>query len=300
MSERSIVVTLATYKRPDLLKELLDSLEAVQHEEPFSLIVIDNDAAGSGRSVAEATSLPLVYAVEATPGIVAARNAALERVTDDTTHIVFVDDDETVAPGWLPELLRVAEQYGADIVCGPVESVFLPGSPAWIQKGGYIQRNEEAEGITTRSPATNNTLVPMRLIREAGDLRFDESFSQTGGSDTHFFSRLTARGAVVAWAPGAPVSEVVPLDRLTFKWVMRRYVRINNVSGRLLLATTSRPKLALKAVGSIAYGIPKTAFALIRGKGLRLVDTRYITRGLGWWGAATDRLVQEYARPKAR
>jgi succinoglycan biosynthesis protein ExoM len=78
---------------------------------------------------------------------------------------------------------------------------------------------------------------------------------------------------------------------------MRRYIRINNVSGRLLLQTMSRPRLAAKAVLSIAYGVPKTLFALIRGKGLRLVDTRYITRGIGWWGAAFGNLVQEYARP---
>jgi succinoglycan biosynthesis protein ExoM len=292
-----IVVTVATYRRPDLLTELLDSLESVRDEVPFTMIVIDNDPAGSGRAAVDASSLPIVYAIEPTPGIVAARNAALERVPDETTHIVFVDDDETVSAGWLPELLRVGEQYGADIVCGPVRSVFLPGSPRWIEKGGYIQRSASSEGITDRPPATNNTLVPMSLIREAGDLRFDQSFSQTGGSDTHFFSRLTARGAVVAWAPGAEVSEVVPLDRLTFRWVMRRYIRVNNVSGRLLLETTSRKKLAARAVASIAYGVPKTAFALVRGKGLRLVDTRYITRGIGWWGAATNRLVQEYARP---
>jgi succinoglycan biosynthesis protein ExoM len=80
---------------------------------------------------------------------------------------------------------------------------------------------------------------------------------------------------------------------------MRRYIRINNVSGRLLLDDISRPRLACMALLSIGYGIPKTLFALVRGKGLRLIDTRYITRGIGWWGAVSDRLVQEYKRSTA-
>ncbi|NQX35590.1 glycosyltransferase family 2 protein [Herbiconiux sp. VKM Ac-2851] len=290
-----MVVTVATYKRPALLGELLASLAAISDESPFSIIVIDNDPDGSGEAAVVSSGLSVSYSVEPTPGIVAARNAALEQVRDDTTDIVFVDDDETVPRGWLVELLRVRDLYGAEIVCGPVESVFPEGSPSWIEKGGYIQRSNETEGLTDRAPATNNTLVSMAPIRALG-LRFDQSFSETGGSDTHFFRSLTRSGVSVAWAPGAAVSEVVPINRLTFRWVMRRYIRINNVSGRLMLDDISRAHLAFKAVLSIAYGIPRTLFALIRGKGLRLADTRYITRGIGWLGAASDRLVREYRR----
>ena len=294
---REIVITVATYKRPDLLRELLASLEREHRRTAFSVIVIDNDAAGSGEPVVAASDLPLLYAVEPQPGIVAARNAALERLPDRTTHVVFVDDDETVGEGWLEELLRVEQLHGADIVCGPVDSVFPDDSPRWIIDGGYIQRSDEAEGITDRIPATNNTLVTTALLHRAGDPRFDEAFSHTGGSDTAFFTPLLLMGARVAWAPSARVAERVPLNRLTFKWVMRRYIRVNNVSGRMMLATTPRPVLLVKAVASIAYGVAKTTLALVRGKGLRLIDTRYVTRGLGWIGAVTDRLVQEYSRP---
>ncbi len=292
-----VVVTVATYKRVDLLRELLDSLSAEHKRTPFAVIVIDNDENETGRAVAESAPLPLHYAVEPTPGIAAARNAALDRVPSSATHLVFVDDDEVVAPGWLGELLRVAATYDADIVCGPVDSVFPPESPAWIERGGYIQRPDGDEGITSRMPATNNTLVSTAFLRSVGDPRFDERFSRTGGSDTAFFTPLVSRGARVAWAPCARVSERVPADRLTFAWVMRRYVRLDNVSGRLLLTRTSRPALAAQAVGSIAYGVARTGAALVSGRGLRLKDTCHITRGLGWIGAASNRLVQEYSRP---
>ncbi|MBF4463521.1 MULTISPECIES: glycosyltransferase family 2 protein [unclassified Rathayibacter] len=292
-----VVVTVATYKRPGLLQELLDSLEEEYSRTPFSVIVIDNDANGSGKAIADAASVPLVYAIEPKPGIAAARNAALDRVPSSATHIVFVDDDEVVSSGWLGHLLRVETQLNADIVCGPVDSLFPAGSPAWIERGGYIQRPDEEEGITARMPATNNTLVRTEFLRSAGDPRFDEAFSRTGGSDTAFFTPLLKQGARVAWSPSARVSERVPADRLTFRWVMRRYIRLDNVSGRLLLSTTSRPVLAAKGIGNIAYGVLRTAAALLVGKGLRLKDTCHITRGLGWLGAVSDRLVQEYSRP---
>ncbi|ROQ63872.1 succinoglycan biosynthesis protein ExoM [Rathayibacter sp. PhB152] len=294
---REIVITVATYKRPDLLSELLRSLEKEHRRTAFTVIVIDNDASGSGEAVVASSDLPITYAIEPVPGIVAARNAALDRLPATATHVVFVDDDETVSEGWLDELLRAEERYGADVVCGPVLSVFPDDSPRWIRDGGYIQRSNESEGVTNRVPATNNTLVTTALLHRAGDPRFDEAFSHTGGSDTAFFTPLIAGGARVAWAPSALVSERVPSNRLTFKWVMRRYIRVNNVSGRMMLATTSRPVLLSKALASIAYGVAKTTFAVVRGKGLRLVDTRYVTRGLGWLGAVSDRLVQEYSRP---
>jgi len=297
---RRVVVTIATYKRPDLLEELLDSLEVARREHPFTAIIIDNDAGGSAHEVALRFGHFASYSVEPVAGIVAARNAALNLLDDETSHIAFVDDDETVPPHWMRDLMAAVDEFEADIVCGPVQSVFPRDAPAWVQRGGYIQRSAEARGVTSRSPATNNTLMSRRLLDRAGRPRFDESFSQTGGSDTEFFSRLKALDPVIVWIPEAAVSERVPLDRLTFKWIMRRYIRINNVSGRIILETTSRRSLAMRATTSILIGVPKTALALVRGQGLRLVDTSYITRGIGWWGAVRNRVVQEYARPDSQ
>lgn len=297
----SIVVAVATYKRPTLLAALLTSLSSDQGPHRFEILVVDNDAAESAREVAASFDLPLRYTVQPTPGIAAARNAALDALPEGATHLLFVDDDEVVPERWIHTLVDAAERYDAEIACGPVRSVFPPDAPAWIEKGGYIQRSPEAEGLTSRTPATNNTLVALSCWERAGSPRFDEKFSATGGSDTDFFTRLLAgSGARVVWVPSAEVWEDVPSDRLTFKWVMRRYIRINNVSGRILLRSTPPARLAARAIGHIAVGTVRTAGAVVTGKGLRLRDTSHITRGLGWLGAVSGRHVQEYRRPASR
>lgn len=293
-----IAVAIASYKRPDDLAALLASIEAVDATHDLHVIVVDNDARGTAEVVARSSRLDIDYVVEEKPGIAAARNAGLDRLPADATHVVFVDDDEVVPAGWVASLLEVADRYGAEIVCGPVRTIFPPETPRWIERGGYIQRSPEIEGLISRTPATNNTLLSLDAYRRAGSPRFDESFSATGGSDTDFFTRLIASsGAKVAWAPSAEVTELAPPDRLRFRWIMRRYIRINNVSGRLLLRSTPPWKLLVRAVGHIAVGTAKTAVALATGKGLRLRDTAQITRGLGWIGAVSGRHVQEYQRP---
>ncbi len=94
------------------------------------------------------------------------------------------------------------------------------------------------------------------------------------------------------------MTEKAPADRLRFRWIMRRYNRINNVSGRLLLRSRPAWKLSAAAIGHIGIGLVRTGAALVTGRGLRLQDTSHITRGLGWLGAVSGRNVQEYRRPQ--
>ena len=74
------------------------------------VVVIDNDAAGSAAvacdALRQAYPCELVYAIEPEPGIVFARNRALELAKDDD-FIAFIDDDEVPAEDWLAELFSV-------------------------------------------------------------------------------------------------------------------------------------------------------------------------------------------------
>ena len=296
---RNVVIAVATYRRPDLLADLLDSLERVTYER-FRVIVIDNDAQASGRHVAEGSELVLDYSVEAHPGIAAARNAALDRLLPSDEFIVFVDDDERVTSDWLEKLLETQRAEQADVVAGPVISVFPEETPRWVLRGNFIQRARFATGSIALSPATNNTLVRVALLRERGFPRFDESFSMTGGSDTEFFRRLRNSGARMVWCDEAVVYEDVPVSRTTFAWIFRRGVREGNVSGRLRLASVGRPRLFLEGISRIVLGAIRQCISFITLRGLRARDIAYITRGLGWIGASRDRLVVEYARQDAK
>ena len=61
------------------------------------------------------------------------------------------------------------------------------------------------------------------LVRADGlALRFDEAMRFTGGSDSDFFSRAVARGAIIRWVDEAVVKEIVPEERLSLRWNLER------------------------------------------------------------------------------
>lgn len=289
------LISIATYKRPALLSNLLQSLERADLPAGTRVCVVDNDPNASARSTVEATSLDAEYVCEPTPGIAAARNRGLDQIRDDDA-IVFVDDDEWVQPDWLRALLGAQSRFGADVVSGPVISVFPPETPRWVVRGGFIQRPRFPTGAPSLSPATNNTLLRLAFWREAGAPRFDETFSLTGGSDTAFFRGLGEFGARMVWTDDAVVYEDVPVDRTSFGWIWRRGVREGNVSGRLHLRRTSPARLALNGLARIVYGAARQGVGFVRGRGLEAKSIAYMTRGVGWIGASTNRLVVEYAR----
>lgn len=291
-----VLISVATFKRPHLLQELLESIESTNPPGQVRICIVDNDPAGSAETVARATSLAMTYLCEPRPGIAAARNRGLSAIEPDDDFVVFVDDDERVEKGWLQALLDAQAMYAADVVSGPVISVFDKSAPRWIEAGGFIQRPRFSTGSPSLSPATNNTLLSLAHWRAAGSPTFDEGFSMTGGSDTEFFRRLRDGGARMVWSDEAVVHEDVPSSRANFRWIWRRGIREGNVTGRLHLRRKSRLRLAADGVSRILYGGIRQIVCFVGGRGWDAKSIAYLTRGIGWIGASTDRLVVEYAR----
>src|SRR5579872_5142219 len=109
----NVSVLIATARRPDRLKQLLDGLVA-QDRAACELIVIDNDPAGSAKGVvdaliASAPTLPIRYRVESVRNISLARNLGVALASGDC--LAFVDDDERVPREWLQRLCSALESY---------------------------------------------------------------------------------------------------------------------------------------------------------------------------------------------
>ena len=291
-----VVVTVATYRRPELLSELLASLEGTAGAFEFRVVVVDNDAEASGRAVAEASPLPVSYVVEPVAGIAQARNRGLGEVTDLDDAVVFVDDDERARPGWLATLVEGWRRQGTAIVTGPVISVFAPDCPSWIVDGGFIQRARHRTGTRLSVAATNNTLLSLEAWRRAGSPRFDEAFSETGGSDTEFFGRLHDAGSAIAWIDEAVVEEDVPASRTTFTWIWRRAVRGGNVQARLRLRRTPAWRLLARSAAVLPYRAACAVLGVVRYRKLRERDLVPLAWQVGLLGAAGGRYVREYRR----
>jgi succinoglycan biosynthesis protein ExoM len=275
-----IQVCLLTYKRPALLRQTLLSLCDQVIPDPMvriHLLVVDNDDAGSGKAIFNATlaesSIPARYVCEPSRGIGNARNRALSE-SADMDYIAFLDDDEVATPEWLYQLYKTLRQQHADIVTGPVTPNFLD-APSWIVRGGFFRMAPRTTGESIDFVAAANVLFRADLART---YRFDRRFDATGGEDTHFFMRMKRDGLRSVWCQEAEVIETIPADRSTVGWMLRRAHSEANRYTRCCLdldhSFGTRAKRLGKALLGASAGIAMLPLGLIR--------RRYAMRGLQW------------------
>jgi hypothetical protein len=138
--------------------------------------------------------------------------------------VAFLDDDETVSPGWLDELLAVYRQYHADVVAGPVVPCYEPGVAQWVLEGKFFERPRHSTGDLVNYAITANCLISVRLLADSAE-PFHPAFAIGGGGDTHFFRQAHAKGARIVWSDGAIAYERVPASRATVRWLLARAYR---------------------------------------------------------------------------
>lgn len=294
----SALVGVATYKRPSQLRDLLESIAQQSVAEQISVVVVDNDPGASARAVCAQAPLQVQYFEEPTPGIAAARNRALSHLYQGSYDwILFVDDDEIASEKWAETLLERAQIDGSEVICGPVVPVYPETTPGWIIRGGFFARSRSVSGITRdHNPATNNTLVSRRLLDRAGQPFFDEEFSLTGGSDSEFFDRLRRLDPQISWSDEAVVTEVVEPSRASFAWLMRRKIRLGNVSARLMLRRSTRARVLARGLRATADSLPVALLDAARGRGLTDRSLSRFGWGVGHIGVAIARPIVEYRR----
>jgi len=294
------LVAIASFRRPDDLRILLDSLvdPSNKSQHTMDVLVVDNDPAGSAEATVQ--EFPAVrYVLESQPGIAEARNRSLEVFEEEDGNydaIIFVDDDEYVRPGWYPELAGAAERSSAGVLTGPVISIFPAGTPRWVTRGEFMQRpfHEDREVLT--AAATNNTLLKRSDWERAGSPRFDRSFSSTGGSDARLFADLLREGITIEFCRPAEVFEPVPFDRMTLRWVSRRAFRNGVVLARI--GVTKRGAAMTFAQGGYlaASGLALSLVDLVRVRGLHARSYNRLVNGLGVMSSFFGARVHEYKR----
>lgn len=192
----------------------------------FSVVVVDNDpAAPAGGVVARLTAelgLDIVYIVSTKNIIPVARNHALRLAHGN--YIGIIDDDEFPPPHWLLNLYRAIHTFDVDGALGPVHPCFDQRPPGWLIKGRFCERPALRTGtlLHWNQTRTGNVLLK-REVFEKHNLQFDETFT-TGGSDREFFKHAMARGCRFIAVEQAPVYEIVPPERWTMSYWLRRAV----------------------------------------------------------------------------
>ena len=247
--DKHISVCICTYRRPDWLKRLLDSLAEQQAPDgfTFSIVVADNDASGSAEAVVTSFGrnfhCKTAYCREPIRNIALARNKAIENA--DGEFIAFIDDDEFPAANWLAQLLKVCEAYNCAGVLGPVRPHFAETPPSWIVEGRFCERPEQPTGtVMVWSASRTGNVLFRRSVLTGISQPFDPEFG-TGAEDKDFFMRMNRRGYVFVWCNEAIVFETVPPSRWTRSYMFKRAL----LRGRNVLKHRgARTQLVMKSI----------------------------------------------------
>lgn len=224
----TISVCIATHRRPQQLRALLNDL-ALQRRLPQEVVVVDNDAAGSGRTAvddaqAARAPFPIRYELQTHKNIALTRNRTIALAQSD--WLAFIDDDERAPAGWLEQLATTATRFQAEGVLGPVEPVLPANAPAWLRRGRFYHWSRMNTGtlVPRNQLRFGNVLLNAHLLQTLQPV-FNPAYGLTGGEDGDLLLRLVRRGARIVWCDEAIVNEPVDSARLSLRWLLLRSLR---------------------------------------------------------------------------
>lgn len=259
-----ISVCICTYRRPLLLRRLLQDLMNQQTDGLFdlSVVIADNDATRSAEPlIAEMRSkfpFEIAYCVEPRQNIALARNKVVQNAKGD--FLAFIDDDEAPSPRWLVTLFTVLRDYDVDGVLGPVLRRFDEKPPAWLERSKLYVRRVNPTGMLVewQEARTGNVLLRHEVI---GDDSAPFRAEFRSGEDQDFFRRKIQEGRVFIWSSEAEAFEVVPPARWNRSYLLRKALLQGASASR---QTNTRG--ILKSMVAVVLYIPALPFAFLAGQ----------------------------------
>jgi glycosyltransferase involved in cell wall biosynthesis len=264
---KHVSVCICTFRRPGLLRKLLQRLERQETGGAFeySVVVTDNDGNRSAEPVvaefAAASSIALKYTCEPRQNIALARNEAVSHATGD--YVAMIDDDESPEDDWLARMMEACERFDAAGVLGPVRPHFEETPPRWVTDGRFWDRPEHPTGwiMHWKDCRTGNVLLRRRILDGLEEV-FDPDFGK-GGEDTDFFRRMTDLGLVFRWCNEGVVYETVPLERCTRGYMYRRAMLRGRTSAKI---PVGRANLIARSIVAVPAYLAMLPFTLLWGQ----------------------------------
>jgi GT2 family glycosyltransferase len=228
-------VIIPTRGRPEQLRRCLESLARVEWPaEDFEVLVVDD---GGDLAEHDLRNARLIRQEHAGPA--AARNRGAYEAANE--RLAFVDDDCTVAPGWLAGFARALDEHpgaaaGGRVVNGLPGNLFSTATETMI---AYMYEASDQRFVTS-----NNLAVPRARFLELGG--FDERFPLAAAEDRDFSQRWLASGAEIVTADDAVVEHAHELS-------LRGFVRQHFAYGRGAYLYRARDTQTRKRPASAFY-----------------------------------------------
>jgi GT2 family glycosyltransferase len=259
-------VIVATYRRPDFVRECLDHL-GLQTVAPDRIIVVDASPDEHTRAVvAEYPDVEYRRNDMGAGTLASSRAIGVQGVTDDV--IAFIDDDAYAEPRWLEELLAAYDLADVGAVGGRARNG-QPGEEAeGIDRIGRFLRNGRLTGNFAADPGR---IVPADHMLGANMSVRTDVLHSFGGihdyypgtclrEDADLALRVRLAGHRIVYAPAAVVRHVAGdyASGRRFDLRYRYYGARNHI---MLLVTTIgwRDPRFVRYLGSVAAGIPREA-----------------------------------------
>lgn len=264
-----IDILMCTFRRPQVA-EAIEAIGRLRQPEgaELRLVVADNDDSDSAREIVERAAatlpFPCQYIHAPARNISIARNACLDAASlRGADWIASLDDDETVEPDWLVELLAAARRDDADGAFGKVIAQYPETAPRWVSALDFHSTHpERCPGGRPRTGNSGNAALRWQGTAWQ-DQRYDIARGTTGGEDTEFFLRLSDMGLHFVAAPLAVVTEPVPPARQTLEWLSLRRFRMGQT--HIVTAHTTGQRARLMATATAKAGWCRLMQALRAG-----------------------------------
>ena len=258
-----IDILMCTFRRP-MVGEAIEAIgrEKLPPNAAMRLVIADNDDTDSAREVVAraAASLPFPchYIHAPARNISLARNACLDAATQrGADWILSLDDDETVQPDWLIELMEAVIRGDADGGFGTVQAIYPQDAPAWVSALDLHSSHPEHYGKVWLKTGNSGNVALRWHGMPWSDQRYDLSRGVTGGEDTEFFLRLSGMGVRLLAAPRAVGTEPVPPTRQTLEWLAVRRYRMGQT--HIVTAKTAPQRAWLFATAAVKFGYCRVA-----------------------------------------
>ena len=292
----AVVICIPTFRRPKMLRRLLDAIALLQTEAAISVLVADNDAeTHAGFDLCQTMSgyrWPLAAVIAPQRGISQVRNTLIQvALSTDAEFIAMIDDDEWPQIDWIAQFLKTAHDTGADVLQGSI----LFGLGDGADGHGDIRR---PTGDVPMLQGAGNLLIRRAVLDAMPPPWFDPQFALSGGEDRDFFVRLQRAGKRFAWSDEARAHGEVPDTRASLGWLLKRAYSVGNSDMRVLLK--HRPGLArlaaeiLKILASLLLS-PLAAVILAGSPNRRAIPLQKLLRAAGKLTAMFGARYNEYA-----
>ncbi len=236
----SVSIALATYDRPEQLRECLQALSRQETPGRLEVIVIDNHPA-SGKTPPIVAEFPGVVLVsEARQGLAYARNAGFVRATGD---IVIATDDDVIMPAdWVEKMIAPFERTNVGIVTGNVlpreletQYQYLFEAYGGLGRGfrpaeygpSWFRASRRRAAPTWQLGATANAAFRANVFRNPAIGLMDEALGPgmpSGvGEDTYLFYRIIKAGYSLVYQPDAYVWHTHRRDRKSLRKQIYNY-----------------------------------------------------------------------------